>query len=90
MKVTINIDCTPEEARAFLGAPNFEKIQKSFFEAMQKNASEHSEQGQVFDMDHAQQAMQAFTQYNFEATKAFQELLLKSMASSTTEPSESK
>ena len=28
MKVTINIDCTPEEARAFLGLPDFGPLQR--------------------------------------------------------------
>lgn len=34
MKVTIDIDCTPEEARAFLGLPNLEKLQETVLEEM--------------------------------------------------------
>ena len=29
MRVTINIDCTPEEARAFLGLPDVQPLQKA-------------------------------------------------------------
>jgi hypothetical protein len=30
MKVTVNIDCTPEEARDFLGLPNVKPMQDAF------------------------------------------------------------
>lgn len=36
MKVTVNIDCTPEEARAFLGLPDVAPMQKSMMEQMQE------------------------------------------------------
>jgi hypothetical protein len=36
MKVTINIDCTPEEARAFLGLPDFGPLQREVMEAMRE------------------------------------------------------
>jgi hypothetical protein len=29
MKVTINVDCTPDEARAFLGLPDVKPLQQS-------------------------------------------------------------
>ena len=35
MKITMNIDCSPEEARAFLGLPDAEPIQRSMMEHMQ-------------------------------------------------------
>jgi hypothetical protein len=34
MKVTIDIDCTPEEARQFLGLPNLDKAHQAAMEAM--------------------------------------------------------
>jgi hypothetical protein len=34
MKVTIDIDCTPEEARRFLGLPDLEKAHEAVSEAM--------------------------------------------------------
>lgn len=36
MKVTVNIDCTPEEARAFLGLPDITPMQKAMMEQMQE------------------------------------------------------
>ena len=35
MKVTINIDCTPQEARAFLGLPDVDSLQKSMMERIE-------------------------------------------------------
>jgi len=35
MKVTMNIDCTPEEARAFFGLPDVQPIQRVMMEEMQ-------------------------------------------------------
>ena len=34
MKVTIDIDCTPEEARRFLGLPDLDKAHQAAIEAM--------------------------------------------------------
>lgn len=36
MKVTINIDCTPEEARAFFGLPDLRPMQQAMMEELQK------------------------------------------------------
>ncbi len=36
MKVTINIDCTPEEARAFFGLPDLRPMQESMMAEVQK------------------------------------------------------
>lgn len=36
MKVTINIDCTPEEARAFMGLPDVQPMQKAMLAEMEK------------------------------------------------------
>ena len=35
MKVTINIDCTAQEARAFLGLPDVESLHKSIMEKIE-------------------------------------------------------
>lgn len=35
MKITITVDCTPEEARTFLGVPDFSAVQQQFTAAMQ-------------------------------------------------------
>jgi len=36
MKIHIDIDCTPEEARTFLGLPDVAPMQKAVIEDMQK------------------------------------------------------
>lgn len=36
MKVTINIDCTPEEARSFLGLPDVKPMQDAMMEEVEK------------------------------------------------------
>jgi len=36
MKVTINIDCTPDEARAFLGLPDVKPMQDAMMAEVQK------------------------------------------------------
>ena len=36
MKVKFDIDCTPEEARAFLGLPDVGPLQKSLMEEVEK------------------------------------------------------
>ena len=43
MKVTVNVECTPEEARAFMGLPDVVPLQDQMLEQMkvqmQKNAA---------------------------------------------------
>ena len=36
MKVTVEFDCTPEEARRFMGLPDVEKINNVYVDAMAK------------------------------------------------------
>lgn len=36
MKVTINVECTPEEARAFLGLPDVQPMQAAVLAEMEK------------------------------------------------------
>lgn len=36
MKITIDIDCTPQEARAFLGLPDLEPMQAALLAQMQE------------------------------------------------------
>jgi hypothetical protein len=35
MKVTVNIDCTPEEARAFFGLPDLAPVHKAYVDKME-------------------------------------------------------
>jgi len=36
MKVTVNIDCTPEEARTFMGLPDLQPMQTAVMAEMEK------------------------------------------------------
>ena len=40
MKINIEIDCTPEEARGFFGLPDVSPLQAQFVEEMQKRMGE--------------------------------------------------
>ena len=40
MKVTVDVDCTPEEARRFLGLHDLTAVHAAFVEKMQKAVSE--------------------------------------------------
>ena len=40
MKVTVDVDCTPEEARRFLGLPDLTAVHAAVVEKMQKAVSE--------------------------------------------------
>jgi len=48
MKITIDVDCTPEEARTFFGLPDVKPLQ----EAMMSEVREHMRSGmKTMDMD---------------------------------------
>ena len=40
MKVTVDFDCTPEEARRFIGLPDLTPVHDVYIERMQKVAAE--------------------------------------------------
>lgn len=44
MKVTVDIDCTPEEARRFMGLPDVTPLQDKMMEALEKRMLENMEQ----------------------------------------------
>lgn len=41
MKLSIDIDCSPQEARAFLGLPDVEELQKEMTEEVQQQLRAH-------------------------------------------------
>lgn len=43
MKIKIDIDCSPEEARAFLGWPDVADFQRAAMEQMQQRTAEYFE-----------------------------------------------
>ena len=40
MKMTVEVDCTPEEARRFLGLPDLTPVHQAYVERMQKAVTE--------------------------------------------------
>jgi hypothetical protein len=40
MKVSIDVDCTPEEARRFMGLPDLTPVHAAYIDKMQKAVSE--------------------------------------------------
>lgn len=41
MKITIDIDCSPQEARAFFGLPNVEPMQEALVQRMHDRLTRH-------------------------------------------------
>jgi hypothetical protein len=41
MKITIDIDCTPQEARAFFGLPHVEPMQEALLAQMQERLTQY-------------------------------------------------
>ena len=42
MKVTVDVDCTPEEARRFIGLPDLTPVHQAYVERMTKMVTEGS------------------------------------------------
>lgn len=40
MKVTVDVDCTPEEARRFLGLPDLSQVHQAYLDKMTRAVSE--------------------------------------------------
>lgn len=40
MKVTVDVDCTPEEARRFMGLPDLSAVHEAYVEKMRKAVTE--------------------------------------------------
>ncbi len=50
MNVTVNVDCTPEEARRFLGLPDLTPVHQAYVEKMQRAVTEGVTPDMVADM----------------------------------------
>lgn len=50
MKFTVDVDCTPEEARRFLGFPDLSSVHEIYVEKMQRMVSEGITADMVGDM----------------------------------------
>lgn len=77
MKITIDIDCTPEEARRFMGLPDTEAMQKHFYEAMQS-------QFQNFSADmKPEDYISMWTEIGQKNMQAFQKMMQDQMNKTT-------
>ncbi len=68
MKVTIEIDCTPEEARAFLGMPDIRPLQDEIMADMKTRMTEAA---RAFDSDQALKAWMGASSDGMEKMMAF-------------------
>lgn len=67
MKVTVDIDCTPEEARAFLGLPDLAPIHGAYIASMSKALSGAS------SVEHAEAMMKQFAPLGGMGLKLFEQ-----------------
>lgn len=50
MKVSVDVDCTPEEARRFMGLPDLSQVHEAYVEKMRKAVTEGVGPDQFVDM----------------------------------------
>lgn len=77
MKVTINIDCTPEEARAFMGLPDVRPLQ----EAMMAELRQRMEQS-IRSMD-PETMLKTWLPVSLESFEQIQKMFWSQMGSTT-------
>jgi hypothetical protein len=76
MKITINIDCTPEEARRFFGLPDLGPLQESALRELEKRIREN-----IAAMD-AEGLMKAWLPTGMEGWERLQEAFWTQMGAS--------
>jgi len=69
MKITFDIDCTPEEARGFLGLPDLSPIHDKYVQNMLESMN-----GQV-SMDQMQNLIQSFSPMGDTGIKLFKQMM---------------
>ena len=50
MKITINVDCTPEEARRYMGLPDIAPMQEAMLKEMQQRTMDNMQAMQSGDL----------------------------------------
>ena len=66
MKITIEVDCTPAEARAFMGLPDVEPLQAEVMGEIQRRAM------QALAMTDPQQLLKNWVPWSAQGMEAFQ------------------
>jgi hypothetical protein len=69
MKVNVEIDCTPEEARAFLGLPNVAPLNDHLVEEMKRRMDENISAMQPDEL------MKTWTAFGVQAQDQFRKLM---------------
>ncbi len=69
MKMTIEVDCTPAEARAFLGLPDVSPINDQLVAEMQKRM------GSNMSMLQPEELMKNWMAFGGQATESFRQLM---------------
>ena len=80
MKITVNVDCTPEEARAFLGLPDVSALNAVMVEEMGKAMTEN-----LANME-PETMMRNWMSFGGEWQKQMMDLMSQSAASTPKKP----
>jgi len=75
MKITVNIDCTPEEARAFFGLPDLRPMQDALLQQMQDRISAN-----LSAMD-PETMLKTWLPVGFQGFEQFQKMMWSQMSS---------
>lgn len=77
MKVNIEIDCTPAEARAFLGLPDVAPLNEQLVQEMQKRMAENITAMQPEEL------MKSWTSFGVQAQDQFRRLMEAAVSGQT-------
>lgn len=77
MNVKIEIDCTPQEARTFLGLPDVEPLNTQLVAEMQKRMEANMAAMQPEEM------IKAWTSFGMQATEQFRQLMTAAATGAT-------
>lgn len=75
MKITVNVDCTPDEARTFLGLPDVKRLQESLLKEVQDRLTANLQA-----MDPAEM-LKTWLPASLEGFKQWQEMFLSQTGS---------
>jgi hypothetical protein len=81
MKITIEVDCTPAEARAFMGLPDVEPLQEEVMGEIQRRVM------QALSMTDPQQLLKNWVPWSAQGMEAFQTFMRAATGSATRSPS---
>jgi hypothetical protein len=77
MKITIEVDCTPAEARAFMGLPDVEPLQAEVMAEIQRRVM------QGLAMTDPQQLLKTWAPWGTQSMEAFQNFMRSATSGST-------